>query len=102
MDLIHPTTMSIPHTLKECIEYMKEKLIPNKRRANHNTYVPLPTKPAWNLNEKTEETNIREQTRPSRGRTDAREAANSQKRGPREIHATLGSPSIPTQDGPTE
>ncbi|KAG5861557.1 hypothetical protein JTB14_020730 [Gonioctena quinquepunctata] len=46
--------------------------------------------------------NNREQTRPSRGRIDASEDANSQIRGPREIHTTLGSPSIPTQEGSNE
>ncbi|KAG5893271.1 hypothetical protein JTB14_002675 [Gonioctena quinquepunctata] len=57
---------------------------------------PLPAKSAWQGENK-----IREQTRPTQGQFEAREEANSERRGPREIHATQGSPLLPRHDGST-
>ncbi|KAG5877097.1 hypothetical protein JTB14_006392 [Gonioctena quinquepunctata] len=84
------------YTLKH-MQTHERKAHPKQKSAKPR-YVdaPPPANIAWKGENK-----IREQTRPTQGRSEAREEANFERRGPREIHATPGSPFLPMQDGST-
>ncbi|KAG5879026.1 hypothetical protein JTB14_009664 [Gonioctena quinquepunctata] len=80
------------------MKILDEKKAHPKQKSTKPRYVdaPPPVNSAWKGENK-----IREQTRPTQGRLEAREEANFERRGPREIHATQGSPLLPMQDGST-
>ncbi|KAG5881873.1 hypothetical protein JTB14_008687 [Gonioctena quinquepunctata] len=82
------------------VQQIQERKAHPKQKTGQPQYInaPLPKESASKTPDKTEEINNREQTRPSRGRIDASEEANSQRRGPREdprhprfpIHSNAG------------